>query len=46
MGFWTDLGNFAVGAIERDRENTAEKFKNRAEELKANRNSLNINEKR
>lgn len=41
MGFWTDLGNFAVGAIERDRENTAEKFKNRAEELKANRD-LNI----
>ena len=41
MGFWTDLGNIAVGAIERDRENTAEKFKVRAEELKANRD-LNI----
>ena len=41
MGFWTDLSNFAVGAIERDRENTAAKFKNRAEELKANRD-LNI----
>ena len=41
MGFWTDLSNVAVGAIERDRENTAEKFKNRADELKANRD-LNI----
>ena len=36
MGFWEDLGNVAIGAIERDRENTAAKFKNRAEELKAN----------
>lgn len=41
MGFWTDLGNIAVGAIDRDRENTAAKFKNRADELKANRD-LNI----
>ena len=41
MGFWTDLGNLATGAIERDRENTAAKFKNRADELKANRD-LNI----
>ena len=26
MGFWTDLGNFATGAIEKDRENTKEKW--------------------
>ena len=32
-----DLGSFATGAIERDRELTSEKFKIRAEELKANR---------
>ena len=37
MGFWTDLGNFAVGAIERDRENTAAKLQDRKDELKANR---------
>ena len=40
MGFWTDLGNFAVGAIEKDRENTKEKFAIRNEELQANRASL------
>ena len=40
MGFWTDLGNIAVGAIEKDRENTKEKFAIRAEELQANRASL------
>jgi len=33
----TDLGSFATGAIDRDRELTSEKFKIRAEELKANR---------
>ncbi len=32
-----DLGSFATGAIERDRELTSEKFKIRADELKANR---------
>lgn len=40
MGFWTDLSNFAVGAIEQDKENTKEKFAIRAEELQANRASL------
>jgi len=40
MGFWTDLGNIAVGAIEKDRENTKEKFAIRNEELQANRASL------
>lgn len=33
----TDLGNFAYGAIERDREITNENLKIRAEELQANR---------
>lgn len=37
MGFWTDLSNVAVGAIERDRENTAAKLQDRKDELKANR---------
>lgn len=37
MGFWTDLGNLATGAIERDRENTAAKLQDRKDELKANR---------
>ena len=37
MGFWTDLGNFAVGAIEQDKANTKERFAIRAEELQANR---------
>ena len=40
MGFWTDLGNFAVGAIEQDKANTKERFAIRAEELQANRASL------
>ena len=40
MGFWTDLGNLATGAIEKDRENTKEKFAIRNEELQANRASL------
>lgn len=35
-----DLGNFAVGAIERDRELTKEDLAIRAEELKANRDFL------
>ena len=35
-----DFGNFAVGAIDKDRQNTAEKFKIRNEELQANRASL------
>ena len=46
MGFWTDLGNVAVGAIERDRENTAAKFEIRKEELIANRNALIENRKK
>ena len=37
MGLLTDLGNFATGAIERDKELTNEKLAIRAEELKANR---------
>lgn len=35
-----DIGNFAVGAIERDRELTAQAAKDRAEELKANRDAI------
>jgi len=35
-----DFGNFAVGAIDKDRQNTGEKFKIRNEELQANRKSL------
>ena len=35
-----DFGNFAVGAIDKDRQNTGEKFKIRNEELQANRASL------
>jgi len=46
MGFWTDLSNIAVGAIERDRENTAAKFEIRKEELIANRNALIENRKK
>ena len=46
MGFWTDLGNIAVGAIERDRENTKAKFDIRKEELIANRNALIENRKK
>jgi hypothetical protein len=46
MGFWTDLSNVAVGAIERDRENTAAKFEIRKEELIANRNALIENRKK
>ena len=41
MGFsLTDLGNIAVGAIERDREITKEDLAIRAENLQANRNIL------
>jgi hypothetical protein len=40
MGFWTDVSNFAVGAIEQDKANTKERFAIRAEELQANRASL------
>jgi len=40
MGFLTDLGNVAVGAIERDREITKEDLAIRAENLQANRNIL------
>ena len=40
MGFLTDLGNVAVGAIERDREITKEDLAIRAENLQANRNLL------
>jgi len=36
----TDLGNFASGAIERDREITNENLKIRAEELQANRDLM------
>ena len=32
-----DIGNFAVGAIERDKELTKESLENRKEELKATR---------
>lgn len=46
MGFWNDVGNFAVGAIERDRENTKAKFDIRKEELIANRNALIENRKK
>ena len=35
-----DLGSFATGAIERDRELTSEKFAIRADELKANRDMV------
>jgi len=44
MGFLTDLGNVAVGAIERDREITKEDLSIRAENLQANRQIL-INQK-
>jgi len=40
MGFLTDIGNIAVGAIERDREITKEDLAIRAENLQANRNIL------
>ena len=40
MGLLTDLGNFATGAIERDKELTNEKLAIRAEELKANRDLM------
>ena len=40
MGFFTDVGNFAKGMIERDREITNEKLAIRAEELKANRDLM------
>ena len=40
MGLLTDLGNFATGAIERDREITNENLKIRAEELQANRDLM------
>ena len=40
MGFLTDIGNIAVGAIERDREITKEDLIIRAENLKANQKLL------
>ena len=40
MGWLTDLGNVAVGAIERDREITKEDLAIRAENLQANRKIL------
>jgi len=40
MGFFTDMGNFATGMVERDRELTNEKLAIRAEELKANRDLM------
>jgi hypothetical protein len=40
MGLFTDLGNFATGAIERDREITKENLVIRADELKANRDLM------
>ena len=40
MGFLTDLGNVAVGAIERAREITKEDLAIRAETLQANRNLI------
>ena len=33
MGFFTDVGNFATGMVERDRELTNEKLAIRAEEV-------------
>ena len=44
MGLFTDLGNFATGAIERDKEITKEDLAIRAENLQANRQLL-INQK-
>ncbi len=44
MGWLTDIGNIAVGAIERDREITKEDLAIRAENLQANRQIL-INQK-
>ena len=41
---WTDLGNIAKGAIERDKEITREDFLLRAENLKANQKILIIKE--
>ena len=40
MGWLTDIGNVAVGAIERDREITKEDLIIRAENLKANQKIL------
>ena len=40
MGWLTDIGNVAVGAIERDREITKEDLIIRAENLKANQKLL------
>ena len=40
MGWLTDIGNVAVGAIERDREITKEDLIIRAENLKANQQVL------
>ena len=40
MGWLTDVGNIAVGAIERDRQITKEDLAIRAENLQANRNML------
>ncbi len=40
MGLFTDLGNFATGMIERDKELTKENLAIRAEELKANRDLM------
>ena len=34
MGFWTDLGSVATGAIERDREKTKATLDDRKDELK------------
>lgn len=45
MGFklsLKDIGNFATGAIERDKQITKENLIIRAEELKANRDSMLI----
>ncbi len=40
MGLFTDLGNFATGAIKRDRELTKENLAIRADNLQANRQML------
>jgi len=40
MGLFTDLANFATGAIERDKEITKENLAIRADELKANRDLM------
>ena len=46
MGWLTDIGNVAVGAIERDREITKEDLIIRAENLKANQNIVFLDDEK